>query len=951
MKYLFAFLFLTVSSALFAQQNYWQQQVNFSIDVKLNDSNHTLDGFAKIEYINHSPDTLTYIWFHVWPNAYRTDRTAFSDQLLENGRTDFYFSDAKDRGYINRLDFRANNVLAKTEDHPQHIDIIKVILPQPLAPGATVVLTTPFHVQLPKNFSRGGHVGKTYQVTQWYPKPAVYDRNGWHPMPYFDQGEFYSEFGNYEVKVTVPKSYVVLSTGELQNKEELEWLKQRNTIVTTKTAVQKTTAKKPAAKKTAAKKPVTTVTTAVIEETKTLLFKQNNVHDFAWFADKKYIVQFDTTQLKSGHIVNIFTAFTESQKTVWQNSIQMMKDALHYRSNLIGEYPYSVVSAVEAQMGFPGGMEYPCITSITPVPTAKDLESVIEHEVGHNWFQGMLGSNEQQHPWFDEGINSYYDQRFDKELSRYRNTSVKKNKLFNFETSEKLFLNSFEQWHIDQPLNTTADSLSEANYGLIAYEKGAQFMQLLEQKLGRTAFDAAMQTYFQQWKGKHPSPADLKYSLEQSTAQNLDTEFALLNKKGSLAPAPKKKLSIKPFAGTNNASTNTLIVAPVFGINKYDGFMLGAALTNYTLAPRAFQFIAAPIFATKSKELNGVARASYTWYPTKKFQRITFAVNALKFTTDNFTDTANQTYITGFRKLSPSLKFVFAENNPRSTRERFIQWKTFLIAEDNLRFKSDTFPNGNRFINITKEQSSRYLNQLRFVIQDTRALYPYRGELMAEQTNDFVRLAFTGNYYFNYNERLGANIRFFAGKFIYLGERTISKAFATDPFHLNLSAPKGSEDYTYSNYFLGRSEQEGFAAQQMMMRDGGFKVRTDFLANKIGKTDNWLMAVNFSTHIPDQINILRILPFTVPLKLFVDLGTYADAWQPNAEGSRVLYNAGLQLSLLKNSINIYAPLLYSKPYKDYFISTIPEKRFLKNIAFTIDLQNFSLKKFDRRLPF
>ena len=379
--------------------------------------------------------------------------------------------------------------------------------------------------------------------------------------------------------------------------------------------------------------------------------------------------------------------------------------------------------------------------------------------------------------------------------------------------------------------------------------------------------------------------------------------------------------------------------------------MIGGALTNYTLAPRAFQFIVAPMYATKSKELNGFARASYTLYPKRTFQRITVAVNALKFNTDNFTDTANQTYVTGFRKLSPTLKFVFAENNPRSTRERFIQWKTFFISEDNLRFKSDTFPNGDRYTIINKETGSRYLNQLRFVIQDTRALYPYRGELMAEQAKDFVRLAFTGNYYFNYNERLGADIRFFAGKFMYLGDRTTSKAFATDPFHLNLSAPKGSEDYTYSNYFYGRSEQDGFAAQQMMMRDGGFKVRTDFLANKIGKTDNWLVAVNFSTDIPDQINILRILPFTVPLKVYVDFGTYAEAWQPNAEGSRVLYNAGLQLSLLKNTINIYAPLLYSKPYKDYFQSTITEKRFLKNIAFTIDLQYLSLKKLDRRLPF
>lgn len=945
MKYILSLLLLIVTNSLHAQQTYWQQQVNFKLDVTLNDADHSLDGFAKIEYINNSPDTLRFIWFHLWPNAYRTDRTAFSDQLLENGRTDFYFSNSEDRGYINRLDFRVNSVLAKTEDHPQHIDIIKVLLPQPLAPGASIELTTPFHVKLPKNFSRGGHVGKSYQVTQWYPKPAVYDRYGWHPMPYLDQGEFYSDFGNYEVKITLPKSYVVLSTGNLQNSEELQWLKDKARIDEPRQVI-KTKKPAPTTKKTTKLLPVI----ANKEETKTLFYTQTNIHDFAWFADKKYLVRYDTIQLNNNRVVDVFTAFSAESKSVWKNSTRMVKDAVRFRSNVIGEYPYNTIAAVEAKMGFEGGMEYPCITAITPMSTEKNLESVLEHEVGHNWFQGMIANNEQVYPWFDEGINSYYDKWFEKELSRYKPTAKKKKPLL-LNANDAIFLETFERLHLAQPLSTTADSLTEANYSLIAYEKGAQFMQLLENELGRDIFLKGMQQYFEEWKYKHPYPSDLKTSLEKSSGKNLDSAFALLHQENSLQPPAKKKLRIAPFAANNSNTTNALIITPVAGINMYDGFMIGAAFTNYTLPPTKFQFIVAPMYGTKSKELNGVARASYTMYPSKTFQRITLAVNALKFSTNDFVDTANQKYITGFRKIAPSLKFVFAEKNPRSTRERFIQWKTFFLDEDDLRFRSDTFPNGDRFTKITTTSASRYLNQLRFVIQDNRVLYPYRGELMAEQARDFVRLAFTGNYYFNYNEKLGADIRVFAGKFIYLGERTISKRFGTDPYHLNLSAPKGYEDYTYSNYFVGRNEFEGFASQQMMMRDGGFKVRTDLLANKIGKTDDWLMALNFSTDIPDQINILNILPFKVPLKVYLDIGTYADAWKANAEGSKVLYNAGLQLSLLKNTVNIYAPLFYSKPYKDYFLSTITEKRFLKNISFTIDIQNFSLKKFDRRMPY
>ena len=224
---------------LSAQQHYWQQEVNNTIDVSLNDIEHTLDGFIKIQYTNHSPDTLRFIWFHLWPNAFKTDRTAFSEQMLQNGKTDFYFSDKEQKGYINRLDFRVNGEAAKMEDHPLFIDVIKLILPNILLPNQQVEITTPFHVKLPYNFSRGGHVGQSYQITQWFPKPAVYDSKGWHEMPYLQQGEFYNEFGSFDVRITVPKNYVVAATGELQNEDEKEWLLSKGQEIRTKEQVSR----------------------------------------------------------------------------------------------------------------------------------------------------------------------------------------------------------------------------------------------------------------------------------------------------------------------------------------------------------------------------------------------------------------------------------------------------------------------------------------------------------------------------------------------------------------------------------------------------------------------------------------------------------------------------------------------------------------------------------------
>jgi hypothetical protein len=236
------------------------------------------------------------------------------------------------------------------------------------------------------------------------------------------------------------------------------------------------------------------------------------------------------------------------------------------------------------------------------------------------------------------------------------------------------------------------------------------------------------------------------------------------------------------------------------------------------------------------------------------------------------------------------------------------------------------------------------------VIENNRALYPYKGEFKAEKGKDFIRTTFTGKYFFNYPKGGGLNVRLFAGKFFYSGSKTITKQFATDRFHLNMTGANGYEDYTYSDYFIGRNLFEGAASQQIMERDGAFKVRTDLLADKVGKTDDWLIAANFSTTVPSSINPLNLLPIKIPLKIFADIGTNAESWKQNTETDRFIYDAGLQIPLLMETINIYIPLIYSKVYSDYIKSTIAEKgRFLKKISFSIDISNFSFRKLDRHI--
>jgi hypothetical protein len=946
--FLFSF-FYTIAAA---QKPYWQQQVNYTISVSLNDKEHSLDGHETMEYYNNSDDTLHFIWIHLWPNAYKNDRTAFTEQQLENGSTAFYFSDEEDKGYINRLAFKVNGSIAVKEDHPKHQDIVKLILPTPLAPKKSCTIETPFHVKLPYNFSRGGHVGQAYQITQWYPKAAVYDKKGWHEMPYLDQGEFYSDFGNYEVTITLPENYIVAATGELI-KESTQPAPAEGILINTTPVIKE---KKPFL--VTKKEPAVVIPSS--HTLKTITYKQNDVIDFAWFADKNFIVKKDTMALPSGRIINVaaYSLPAKENNNDWKNAVKYIKKAVLSRSNLIGEYPYNTVSAVQGDVSYSWGMEYPTITLIGLVKTERAMESVIEHEVGHNWLQAIIATNEREHPWMDEGMNDYYKSRYPYEplvpaMKKKGETDFWKERMPADEKNFKLRILATEKK--DQPIETSSEKFSEANYGSIAYYQTSLWVQWVETTIGKELFDSCMREYYKQWKFKHPYPEDFKAIFESVSKKNLGNDFSLLEmaKKGKeiighrttlLGPydgkvessfeRPTKLTSFFSFKETDKYKY--IFASPAIGMNK---LMIGVLLHNYTLPEEKFQFLIAPLYATGSKQLNGVGRIDYKIHQGDNGEKLVFSLAGASFNGDVFVDSTGKKNFLRFSKIVPGIIYVFASNNPRSHLTKYLQWKTFFITEVIPHFARDTVHDADI---ITYPSVNRYVNQLKFVMENNRVLYPYNATLQADQGKDFMRLAFTGNYFFNYAKGGGMNLRLFAGKFFYLGESNISKQIATDPYQLNMTGPKGYEDYTYSNYFAGRNEFDGFASQQIMQRDGFFKVRTDLLNSKVGKTDNWLAAANFTSDFPKAFNPLSVLPIKIPLKIFVDIGTNAEAWKKNSEQQKIIYDAGLQLSLFKNVLNIYAPILYSKVYKDYIQST--NRGFAKNISFSIDIQNLSLKK-------
>lgn len=527
MKNQLLLLAFTLSSFSFGQ-GYFQQEVNYTISVTLNDQDHTLSGFETFEYINNSGHSLDFIYVHLWPNAYKNNKTALAKQLYNMNDMVLEFAEEEDKGWIDSLDFKVNDETVKWEYDAEHIDICKIYLKTPLQPGGRMTVSTPFKVKIPSgDISRLGHVGESYQITQWYPKPAVFDKDGWHQMPYLTQGEFYSEYGSFDVTITLPKNYVVGATGDLQTESEYEFLdsmyertkqkyengefKDRKTIGGGSTDFPESS-----------------------DEMKTIRFTQKNVHDFAWFADKRFEVLRGEVELPhSKRKVTTWAMFVTHHHALWEDAIEYLNDGTYYYSLWNGDYPYNHVTAVDGTISAGGGMEYPNITVIGNASSKMELEIVIVHEVGHNWFYGLLGSNERDHAWMDEGLNTLNEIRYIQ--TKYPNNTNFSDMLMvadqiHLEHLSHHDMNDFTYatsagYGVDQPIELPSADYSMINYGAIVYSKTGLVFTYVKDYLGDSLFDACMRSYYQEWHYKHPQPQDLRNALEQGSGKDLSWLF------------------------------------------------------------------------------------------------------------------------------------------------------------------------------------------------------------------------------------------------------------------------------------------------------------------------------------------------------------------------------------------------------------------------------------------
>ena len=518
--------------------DYFQQEVAYHIDVTLVDSNHTLSAFLSLDYTNHSPDTLDFIWFHLWPNAYKNPQTAFGQEQLRLGRGGFYYAKEESRGYIDSLDFRTGEVPLQWEYHPEWIDVAKVHLAEPLPPGGQVTIETPFFVKIPSPFSRGGHVGRHYEISQWYPKPAVYDKEGWHPMPYLDMGEFYSEFGTFDVRITLPREYVVMATGDLpEGDPEYAFLDSLAAVTAEYYALKDEDGEpdKKARKKWRKEFEEREFSEPGEDTTKTLHFHQERVHDFAWFADKRYMVQKGTIWVEdSTRAVTLWAMHRAGFAEQWEDALEYLHDATYWYGKWYGTYPYNHVTAVSSAETAGYGMEYPNITIIAIAGHEYMMENVIVHEVGHNWHYGIFGFNERDHVWLDEGINTYSDTRYqyakygEKNGGQFSYLPPKMNEAlrnpYTMLSSHYLLANFSMGAHDDIPINSDFTQVDIMSYASVIQDKSALVYYHLAEYLGernQMVWDAFADT----WSFAHPGPIDVRHAFETVSGENLSWFF------------------------------------------------------------------------------------------------------------------------------------------------------------------------------------------------------------------------------------------------------------------------------------------------------------------------------------------------------------------------------------------------------------------------------------------
>ncbi len=486
--------------SIYSQNNttYWQQHVNYKMNVDVNVNNYQYKGTQQLTYTNNSPDSLTQVFYHLYFNAFQPGsemdvrlqnipdpdgRMVTNIGTIDNPRFESRISklQANEIGYLNIKSLLQNNkkVVFSAEG-----TILQVTLNKALQPGESTVFDMVFEGQLPVHIRRSGRNnedGVALSMAQWYPKMAEYDFEGWHADPYIGR-EFHGVWGDFDVTINIDKKYTVGGTGYLQNPQEIG---HGYEDTSKKLEIQK-------------------------GNTLSWHFVAPNVHDFTWAADPNYI--HDKIITKSGIELHFLYKNENRFKKAWKEVQPYTENALDYFSEHIGAYPYKQYSVIQ---GGDGGMEYAMCTLLAGGETLNSILGTMYHEVAHSWFQQVLATNESKHPWMDEGFTTYIST-----LAHHKAIGKKASKPVDSEYQDYFYA---VKYNLNEPLTTHSDRYhTNTAFSIGSYTKGSIFLLQLSAIIGEEHLKTSLKRYFDEFKFKHPTPNDFKRIAEKVSGIQLD---------------------------------------------------------------------------------------------------------------------------------------------------------------------------------------------------------------------------------------------------------------------------------------------------------------------------------------------------------------------------------------------------------------------------------------------
>ncbi len=487
---------------------YWQNRADYRITASLDTVAHRVTGSETIHYTNNSPDSLRFLWLQLDQNLFKPGSMG---ALVNSGnRWRGAFADGGDR-----IDHVQVTLAGRTSSaSPMVADTrMRVDLPSPLPPhGGTVDLDIGWSFVIPeygadRTGRYHGQDGWVYEVAQWYPRMYVYDDvHGWNPMPYQGQGEFYLEYGSFDVAITVPHDVIVVATGELENPDEVLTTEQRRRLDRARGTAETVAVVSPDEVRSDAIRPPG-------DGPLTWRFHADNVRDVSWGASRAFI--WDATSWEDVLIMSAYPreGLGTPKEPGWEMAAQYARHTISYYSTQWYRYPYPVAINVA---GVVGGMEYPMIVFCSVDSRDAGLFSVTDHELGHSWFPMIVGSDERRWAWMDEGFNTF--------INHYSNLDYYGDAALSSLRTQAPYIVAQQRSPLaDQPIMTYPDELRRNGLGFLAYRKpGYGLVMLREDILGRDRFDAAFREYIRRWAFKHPKPQDFFRTMEDVSGADLD---------------------------------------------------------------------------------------------------------------------------------------------------------------------------------------------------------------------------------------------------------------------------------------------------------------------------------------------------------------------------------------------------------------------------------------------